>query len=185
VPHWRFHLAWLYAEDGCHTEASSLIEELAAHNFTDLPRDNYWLVSLALLAEACWILDETRHAELLYELLRPYERQHVLPGPHAVYHGSLAHYLGLLATSVGRWNEATAHFEDALAAHARIAAAPFGARTQYAYADMLIRRGEGGDQERALELIGQALDTTEELGMTRLAEQVLALKVEVQGILRA
>jgi tetratricopeptide (TPR) repeat protein len=185
VPHWRFHLAWLYAEDGRHTEASSLIEELAAHNFTDLPRDNYWLASLALVAEACWILGETKHTGRLYELLCPYAAQHVLPGPHAAYHGSLTHYLGLLATNLGRWNEAMAHFEDALAAHARIAAAPFVARTQYAFADMLIRRGEAGDQERALELIGQALNTAEELGMTRLAEQALALKVHVQGMLKA
>jgi hypothetical protein len=50
---------------------------------------------------------------------------------------------------------------------------------------MLIRRGEEGDQERALELIGQAMDTTQELGMTRLAEQALALKVRVLGILKA
>jgi eukaryotic-like serine/threonine-protein kinase len=185
IPHWRYFLAWLYAEDRCHSEASSLIEELAAHNFTDLPRDNYWLASLALVAEACWILGETQHAGRLYELLCPYAAQHVLPGPSAAYHGSLTHYLGLLATTVSWWNEAMAHFEDALATHARIAAAPFGARTQYAFADMLIRRGEEGDQEQALALLGQALDTAQELGMTRLAEQALALKVRVQGILQA
>jgi hypothetical protein len=50
---------------------------------------------------------------------------------------------------------------------------------------MLIRRGEEGDQERALELIGQALNTAEQLGMTRLTEQALALKVRVQGMLKA
>jgi hypothetical protein len=50
---------------------------------------------------------------------------------------------------------------------------------------MLVRRGEAGDEERVLELIGHALDTAEELGMTRLAEQALALKVRVQGILKA
>ena len=160
-------------------------QELAAHNFTDLPRDNYWLASLALVAEACWILGETQHAGRLYDLLCPYAAQHVLPGPSAAYHGSLTHYLGLLATTVSWWNEAMAHFEDALATHARIAAAPFGARTQYAFADMLIRRGEEGDQERALALLGQALNTAQELGMTRLAEQALALKVRVQGMLKA
>jgi tetratricopeptide (TPR) repeat protein len=185
VPHWRFHLAWLFAEDGRHAEARALVEELAADHFTGLPRDNFWLMSLALLAEACWILDETRHAHLLYELLRPYEMQHVVPGPHAVYHGSVMQYLGLLATTLGRWDEAMAHFEDALATHMRIEATPFVARTHYAYADMLIRRGEAGDQERALQLIGQALGTAEELGMTRLAEQALGLKVRVQGILKA
>jgi tetratricopeptide (TPR) repeat protein len=185
VPHWRFHLAWLYAGDGRYPEASDLIEELAAHNFTDLPRDNYWIVSLALLAEACWILGATRHTDLLYELLHPYETQHVVPGPHAIYHGSVTHYLGLLATTLSRWDEAESHFEDALATHTRIEAPPFAARTQYAYADMLERRGEAGDEERALELIGQTLGTAEKLGMTRLAEQAIALKVRVQGILKA
>ena len=185
IPHWRYHLAWLYAEGRRHTEARGLIEGLEAHDFTDLPRDAYWILSLAQLAEASWILGESRHAGRLDELLRAYGARHVLGGPQAVYHGAVTHYLGLLATTLGRWDEAGAHFEDALAAHARIEAFPFVARTQYAYADMLIRRGEAGDQERALELIGQALGTAEVLGMTRLAEQALALKVRVQGILKA
>jgi hypothetical protein len=50
---------------------------------------------------------------------------------------------------------------------------------------MLVGRTEPGDRERALELVDQTLGTAEELGMTRLAEQALALKVEVQGILKA
>jgi tetratricopeptide (TPR) repeat protein len=185
IPHWRFMLAWVYAQEGHRGEAHSLMDELAANDFTDLPRDRYWIASLALLAEASWILDETRYAGRLHTLLRPYGARHVLPGPHAVYHGAVRHYLGLLATILALWDEAIDHFEEALAEHARIEAPPFVAWTQYAYADMLIRRGGGGDQERALELIGQALGTAEELGMTRLADQALTMKVRVQGILKA
>lgn len=100
-------------------------------------------------------------------------------------YGSAAHYLGLLATALGRWSDAERHFEDALELNTRLQAPPFVARTRYAYAAMLVRREEPGDRERALEMVGQVLKTAEDLGMTRLAEQALALKVEVQGILKA
>ncbi len=50
---------------------------------------------------------------------------------------------------------------------------------------MLLRRGTPGDQEHALELADEALAAAEEMGMARLAEQALALKVRVQGILKA
>jgi hypothetical protein len=50
---------------------------------------------------------------------------------------------------------------------------------------MLLRRDETGDRERALSLIGEALGLAEELGMSRLAKQALALKVQAQGILKA
>lgn len=65
----------------------------------------------------------------------------------------------------------------------RMSATTFIARTHYDYANMLVKRGELGDQERALDLVGQALGTAEELGMTRLAEQALALKTRVQAAL--
>lgn len=50
---------------------------------------------------------------------------------------------------------------------------------------MLVKRDEHGDQERALELVDQALAAAEEMGMVKLAEEALALKVQVQGILKA
>jgi tetratricopeptide (TPR) repeat protein len=108
-----------------------------------------------------------------------------MPGSSGDCHGSASHYLGLLATTLGRWSDAERHFEDALELNTRLQAPPFVARTRCAYAEMLVRREELGDRERALELVDQTLETAEELGMTRLAEQALALKVEVQGILRA
>jgi class 3 adenylate cyclase len=47
---------------------------------------------------------------------------------------------------------------------------------------MLLARDEPGDRERALELLGQALSTAQELGMKRLIETALTLKLRAQGI---
>ena len=48
--------------------------------------------------------------------------------------------------------------------------------TQHEYADMLLKRGEPGDREKALELLTHALDTAQELGMKALLDKAGALK---------
>ena len=118
-------------------------------------------------------------------MLLPYAQRLVLPSANAVSYGSASYYLGILTTLLGRWQDADRHFAKAIATYERGQMAGFLARTRYAWATMLRRRDEPGDRERALGLAGQALETAEALGMTRLAEQALALKVEVQGILKA
>ncbi len=47
---------------------------------------------------------------------------------------------------------------------------------------MLLSRDAEGDREKALELLSQALDHAQEVGMTRLVEQALAVKLELQGV---
>jgi class 3 adenylate cyclase len=81
-----------------------------------------------------------------------------------------------------RWEDAEQHFQYALEMNARMGARPFVAHTQQEYADMLLRRGKPGDREKALELVSEALDTAQELGMKALVEKALALKLQAQGI---
>jgi tetratricopeptide (TPR) repeat protein len=185
IPHWRCQLAWLYADSGRPTDAGRLVEHLAADGFADLPRDDYYITNLALLAEVSAAIGEVTWAAALSAQLVPFAGRNVTPGSGAMCYGSASHYLGLLATTLGRWSDAERHFEAALDLNIRLQAPPFVARTQFAYAEMLVRREEPGDRERALKLVGEVLETAEELGMRRLAEQALALKVEVQGILKA
>ena len=171
--------------DGNEQEARRLVDLLAVDGFAGLHRDHYWIYDVALLAETCSVVSDIDLAPVLYDLLRPYASHNVMPGSSGDCHGSAAHYLGLLATTLKHWSDAERHFEDALDFNTRLQAPPFVARTRYAFAEMLVRRGEPGDRERALDLVGQTLETAEDLRMTRLAEEALALKVEVQGILKA
>jgi class 3 adenylate cyclase len=47
---------------------------------------------------------------------------------------------------------------------------------------MVMRRDAPGDKERGLQLVGEALDAAQELGMVLLMEQALTLKLKAQGI---
>jgi hypothetical protein len=86
----------------------------------------------------------------------------------------MQHVLGRLAQTRGERERAAAHYEAALESSRRIGARPQLARTQRAYAQMLLA-GEpvpAEERRRARELLTGAEATARELGMNRLLEQV-------------
>ena len=175
-------LAWLYSELGREAEAQHEFERVAAHEFADLRRDDVLPATVALLAQTCFSLGDARRAAALYDLLLPAAGRNVVLGPAVASYGAAARYLGLLAATISRWEEAQAHFAAALARNATMGARPWLAHTQYDYAGMLLARRGPGDQAPAVELLNRALDTGRELGMTRLVERALALKLRAQGV---
>ena len=84
--------------------------------------------------------------------------------------GSVDRYLGMLATVLGHWAEAEAHFRAALRIETALRAPPFLARTNYWYAHLLATRPRGHRYEAA-RLATAAGETAELLGMAALAEQ--------------
>jgi AAA ATPase domain len=144
------------------------IDELAAGDFAAIPRDSVWLGSLSLIAEACHDLGERRHAERLYDLLLPYAG-HVANLASVVNRGAVSRYLGLLATTLGRWEQAAAHYEAALAANAAMGASLWVTHTEHDYAAMLFARGAAPAAGRARALVRRARRRAVALGMTRLA----------------
>ena len=182
VPAWRCAIALIYAEMGKEEEAREELDRLAVNGFRDLPVDANWLVSMGLLADTCALLGDERYAPMLYELLSPYAGRCVVAGIGVSCVGAASRHVGLLATLMGRTDEAEKHFKDALELNARIGAPPWVALTQQWYSQMLLARDEPGDREKALELVSQALDTAQEVGMKALVERALALKLQAQGI---
>ena len=119
----------------------------------------------------------SREAEAIYDLLRPYERRWALAGRDAVAPaGPVAYYLGLLAASLSRYDAATEHFEVAISAADQMGARPFLALAQGAYGALLAQRGASVDHRRATELLADALQAAEELGMNQLREEVVAAR---------
>lgn len=92
---------------------------------------------------------------------------------HACYFCAGA--LGLLATTLGRYDEADAHFATAALAHERIEAPTWLARTRLEWARMLLARCQAGNAERARELLRQALATAPELGLGNVERRAVAL----------
>lgn len=175
IPTWRASLANIYREMGRPVEAREQFESLASSNFADLPRDGAWVVGLALLSNVCSFLQDRDRALTLYELMQPFASRNIVVGSSAAYHGPVSLYLGMLAATMCRWQEAAEYFEDSLKVTANIGAKPFEAYTQYEYGAMLLAKGTPGGQRRALELVVQALEIANELGMVKLVEAAQVL----------
>ena len=185
---WRPGLALLYSELCLEPEARDIFEQLAADDFAGIPRDAMWASCIAYLIEVCAFLRDAQRAATLYRLLLPYAQRHIVAGGYIACFGSASRYLGLLATTMGRWEEATAHFEDALAMNTR-GAKPWLAHTQYAYAQMLLTRcsaanryaQEHTDRDKAVSLLHESLHTAHALGMHALEARVITLQEQLRS----
>jgi predicted ATPase/class 3 adenylate cyclase len=176
----RARLAQLYAEFGREADARREFELLAA-DLTTLQQDSQWIITLCWVSEACAILRDAKRAAVLYDLLLPHAKRNVVV-VNAAVNGSVERYLGLLAATLGRYDDAVRHFEAAIDFDRRIGARPLLARAQVEYARTLLDRSAPGDRERALKLANQALGVAQELGMKLVTERALAVKIEAQGI---
>jgi predicted ATPase/class 3 adenylate cyclase len=178
---WRARLIQLYAEFGREEDARREFELLATDDFASIPVDAFWLLSLCYVAEACAILRDAKRAEVLYGLLLPHAGRNVVVANTAV-NGPVERYLGKLATTLGRHDDAARHFEAAIDFDRRLGALPLLARVQVDYARMLLERAAPGDRERALRLANEALEAAHALGMQLVTERALATKLEAQGV---
>jgi tetratricopeptide (TPR) repeat protein len=165
----RCFIPLLECELGRENEARGTFDEIAKGEFAALPRDGEWLFCLSILAEVAACLHDRERATVLYRLLAPYPRVNAMAAGEVAL-GPVARYLGILATTTSRWDEAASQFEDAMTMNARMGARPWLAHTQDDYGRMLLVRDQPGDEARALELLGTAVTTYRELGMESWAQ---------------
>jgi tetratricopeptide (TPR) repeat protein len=175
---WRPGLALIYSDLGLEQEARAEFELLAAHDFADLPQDALWIACITYLSEVCAFLGDAARAATLYQFLLPYAGHTIVVGFAAVCYGAASRYLGLLASTMSRWEVAEEHFKDALEMNARIGAKPWLAHTQHEYAAMLLARGQPGDHAQAMSLLDEALGICRALGMNALVEKVEARRAD-------
>jgi hypothetical protein len=178
---WQYAIAFLEAEVGQEESARRRFDALATHAFTDVVQDLTWLTTTAVAAETAALLADRARAAGLYDLLLPYADRCVVIGYGLACWGSVSRYLGLLATTLGRWADAERHFTTALKVNERLGARPLVARTQYDLARLLVARGAAGDHERAARLIARVLATAHDLGMGRLEDGVRRLEAALTG----
>jgi DNA-binding SARP family transcriptional activator len=176
VPAWRCTRALMYLELGREEAARSEFEAMARAGFDALPRDAQWLIAMTLLAEVCGRLGDAARAAELYEPLVPYAGRNVIVGRAATCNGSASRHLGILAGTIGEWERAERHFEDALAMHEAMGARPFVARTQVSWAEMELARG---DVSRARDRLAEAIVLADALGMSALGTRARSLVVSV------
>jgi tetratricopeptide (TPR) repeat protein len=172
---WRPGLALIYGELGLAQEARTVLEELAAGDFASIPRDAFLASTLAYLGEVCAALHDAPRAALLYPMLLPYDGLAIVAGFGIACYGAASRFLGLLAMTLSRWDEAERHFVDALEMSSSMGARPWLAHTQHQYAAMLLARGCPDDRSQARALLDAARRTASELGMEALHEKAVVL----------
>jgi tetratricopeptide (TPR) repeat protein len=173
---WRCVLAHLEAQLGG-ADAGEAFEALAANDFAELPFDEEWLVSIGLLADAARIRGDAERSALLYEQLLPYADRISVSYPE-IGLGSASRYLGILAATTSRWDDAKRHFETALDVNARIGAQAWLAATHHDYGAMLLGLDEPDAGREQLE---RAVEGYTQLGMDRWAGVAAAVKAPSIG----
>ncbi len=124
-------------------------------------------------AVVCATLGDQPLAARLHDRLEPYSDQFV--GYGVLWWASVSHYLGLLAATLQRYDEAEARFIAAQSLHEQLAAPTWLARTRLEWARMLLRRHQAGDADRARHLLGQAVDAARNLGLGNVERQAVGL----------
>jgi tetratricopeptide (TPR) repeat protein len=170
---YRAMLAVIYANTGKADEARTLLDPVAAGDFEEIPREMLWLTTIVQWAEVAADIGHTEAAAKLYPILEPWSDQ--FPCMSIATWLPVAHYLGLLATTLGRWDDAERHFARSLELEEGLETPVFAACTRLAWGAMLLRRGAAEDAERARALVEGARETARELGIGRIERMAAEL----------
>jgi DNA-binding SARP family transcriptional activator len=167
----RCAVALLDARVGRNNEARQALAELREDGFSALPFDQEWLWAMSLVAEATVVLGDLDGAAAVYGSLAPWAHLNAADHPEGM-RGSVAGYLGMLASIMRRWTDAERHFEDSLAANERMGLRTCLAHTEYEYARMLVERAEPGDAKRAEAHLASAKALSDEIGLPALTDRM-------------
>lgn len=154
VPSFRAVVADLKCALGRKAYARALLRRDAERAFADIPRDAAWLTSMVHYTRVAARLSERAAAAVLYDQLVPFHDRVESSG--GVLNGSIALYLGMLATTLRRYDAAEAYFTEAETVHRRLDAPLWLAMTRAEHARMLCRRRGNGDTARAEHLRHEA-----------------------------
>ncbi|MBV8981904.1 MAG: hypothetical protein JO086_13450, partial [Acidimicrobiia bacterium] len=168
-------MALVCVELGRRDEAVALLDALAGSAFDDLPRDTSWPVTMTLLTPVIAQLGDADRAAMLHRLLLPFANRVVVVGPPpAGCYGPAAQYLGMLAATMGREEEAAADLLLARQLSESMGAAGFVAHADCEYGALLAgtpdRRAEGD------RFLTQAAEAAGALGLARLARRARSLR---------
>ena len=173
---WRFEaaLAHCLAGLGREREARPALDALLGRDLAHEHFDEEWLFGMNTLVGAAAALDDLEAAARLHELLLPYERLYSEAPIEATF-GSVALWLGVLATTLRRFGEAERHFAVALGVERGMGARPWAAHVRHEHGAMLRARGGPGDDAAADELLDEAVAGYRELGMEHWAARAAGL----------
>jgi DNA-binding SARP family transcriptional activator len=150
-------------------DAERLLSGLAARDFSDVPYNGFWLTVMALVADTAARAAAPEMVDALHELLSPWRDQLVVTPPTCL--GSVAHYIGMLATRLDRPGHADDAFAQATEVHERMNAPIWTARTRLEWGRSLLAR----DHERGVLQLSLARDSAHAFGAYGVVAEAEAL----------
>jgi tetratricopeptide (TPR) repeat protein len=166
-------LALASSETGHDEEARDLLEPLVPM----LPELSMplgtWFRTVVPAALASARLADPALALPLYDLLLPFAD--LITGVYIGWSGSASQHLGMLATVLGRFDDAEQHFATAEATHERIGAQVWLARSHLEWARTLLTRRAPQDPESARVLLDRALDSARRLGLAKVESDAVSM----------
>jgi tetratricopeptide (TPR) repeat protein len=169
-------LAFVRSEQGKRDEARAEFERIAANRFASIPCETAWTAVMANLSDVCCFLGDRQRAALLYEQLLPFAAMNIVLGPVPyACSGPIAHYLGMLAVTMGERRKAEVHFEYALEMAEKMRMPAVRAHTLFEYGRMLSKSRSRGDAKRGAAHLAAASETARLHGMKMLEEKLAAL----------
>jgi tetratricopeptide (TPR) repeat protein len=168
---WPAIAAWSLAESGARDRAAAMLRQTEPALAANADKNYLWWAVIVGFSGAVDLVEDRRWAEALYGLAAPYAGSNCTLGV-ASFLGASDHWLGVLASAAGRFTEAIAHLEAALARHRDMGARPWTALTEEAYGHALSRRGQAADAEQAGLLAESAMRAAEELGLAAITNRL-------------
>jgi tetratricopeptide (TPR) repeat protein len=175
----RPNLALVFTELDRNDEAAAILADDASDRFGRvLYNSGGWLSSLCAYSEVCATLGAVGPARDLADLIAPYADHIVCAGQFSS--GSAHRYLGLLAATVGDYEDADRHFAEALTVNERIGSLIWAARSRVDWARALLARNGLDDSRHARMLAEAARHTAAERGCRRLERSADELLAELE-----
>ncbi len=174
----RWLIPHVFSELGRDEDARASFVALMREGLAGLPPENSRntrISALLSISDACATVGDAAAAALLYDELARYADQWQVIGWGSAVFASVHSMLGALAAVGARWDEAEAHFEEAMLQHDRERAICAQARTLFQYARAVRRRGRRRDQERSRRLITRGLDLAQSHGLEGVAARLRRL----------
>ena len=164
---------------GRREEALEVVAPDLTDGFASIPIDRLWTAAMAVFADAVATLRLRDGAAALYDLIVPYADQipTTFTNTYEVFHFAL----GRLATVLDRDEAAEGHLARAHEVHEAMPAPYFLARTRWAWAELLVTRGDPADRDRARRLATQARDESAARGFGQVESDAALVLSRLDG----
>ena len=157
--------ATLAAASGDELRARAALACLRDVGLAELTPSSGWAATMLAVCEAAYLLDDADAAAEGYRLLAPFADLPVMASIAVACYGSAHRPLGFAAATMGDVDAAIDHLERAVAAELARGGGPWHAIALAGLADVLDRRGDAGDGERAARARGAAVEAARRCGM--------------------